>query len=153
MIAVAPDPGNAALCMRHAEAGGDADRVKLLQACVGGEARRTNLSRDRGAWGYAMTEEPVEGGMSTEVLTMPQILTQANSTEPIGLLKCDIEGAECELFRQPTEWIGHVETMVVELHPPYGLSHLLEDLKRAGVCFRQVASNKNGSLVLLTQLK
>jgi FkbM family methyltransferase len=153
MIAVEPDSENADLCMRNSVAGGYADRVKLIQACVGAQARQTNLSRVHGAWMYAMTEEAVEEGGGTEVLTMPQILAQINSSDPIGLLKCDIEGAERELFAAPLPWISRVEFMVIELHPelhpPLELNALMQHLKDSGGEFRILYASKSGTLVLL----
>ena len=34
----------------------------------------------------------------------------------IDLLKIDIEGAEREIFRDPSSWIGKVDALIVELH-------------------------------------
>jgi FkbM family methyltransferase len=153
MIAVEPDPENADLCMRNSVAGGYADRVRLIQACVGAQARQTKLSRDHGAWMYAMTEGAVDEGGGTEVLTMPQILAQTNASDPIGLLKCDIEGAERELFTAPLAWISRVEYMVVELHPElhplFELNALMQNLQDSGGKFKILYASKSGTLVLL----
>jgi hypothetical protein len=36
--------------------------------------------------------------------------------EHIDILKIDIEGAEREVLRDPSAWIGNVDTLIVELH-------------------------------------
>jgi hypothetical protein len=36
----------------------------------------------------------------------------------IDILKIDIEGAEREVFRDPSSWIGKVDALIVELHEP-----------------------------------
>lgn len=67
-----------------------------------------------------------------EALTLPQILTGRGMDGMIDLLKCNIEGAEEELFSHCAEWIGRVRRMAVQVHYPYTSERLLEDLRRAG---------------------
>jgi hypothetical protein len=49
----------------------------------------------------------------------------------VDLLKCDIEGAESEVFSNCCSWIGLIKNLVAEIHPPYTTQALLSDLKRA----------------------
>ena len=56
--------------------------------------------------------------------------------QKIDLLKCDIEGAERELFEDCRSWIAQVNAIVIELHPPYTLTDLLVALKRGGADFQ-----------------
>ena len=64
--------------------------------------------RDRG-------EDVDEGGAEVDVLTMNRLSAVAG-LDRIDVLKCDIEGAEAELFADCRSWIGRVGAMVVECH-------------------------------------
>lgn len=133
VIAVEPDPRNLDICQRNVEAGPAPQRVSLVQACVAGTARKVRLDRSRGEYGYAMREIEVHGGGEIiEAFTVAQILSHCHVDGVVDLLKCDIEGAEQEVFADCHEWIGRVRHVVVELHPPYGPDQLLDDLRRNG---------------------
>ena len=74
---------------------------------------------------------PAEAGKeSIPCLTVPSLLT-IRPMEHINLLKCDIEGSEAELFANCASWIGRVENLIIEVHPPYSTERLHEDLRRA----------------------
>ena len=64
--------------------------------------------------------------------TMQQILAQASDPQVVDLLKCDIEGAEAELFADCGPWIRRMKSIVVELHAPYDKTKFLVDIKRGG---------------------
>lgn len=50
----------------------------------------------------------------------------------MDLLKCDIEGAEAEVFANCADWIERIRWLMVELHPPYDKRKCLADLERNG---------------------
>ncbi|SMC35276.1 FkbM family methyltransferase [Moheibacter sediminis] len=50
----------------------------------------------------------------------------------IDLMKIDIEGAESELLKTNTEWLEKTDTIIIELHNPYGLGDLEKDLEPFG---------------------
>lgn len=106
-MCVEPGPGNLALLRFNA-----GENCKVIAACIGGHERTVSLANDDGGWGYRMIDA-ADG--TVPVLTMPSLLAQSGLSE-IDVLKCDIEGAEAELFADCREWIGRVRTMVVECH-------------------------------------
>jgi hypothetical protein len=81
-------------------------------------------------YGYSMVE--VESGGDTSVVTMSCVLTELGA-ERIDLLKCDIEGAEQELFESSASWIGNVGILAVECHGEFTAQRLGEALARNGV--------------------
>jgi FkbM family methyltransferase len=106
-VCVEPDPGNLGLLRFNA-----GEDCQVIAACIGGYERTVSLADDDGEWGYRMTDA---GDGTVPVLTMLSVLAQSGVGE-IDVLKCDIEGAEAELFANCREWIGRVRTMVVECH-------------------------------------
>jgi hypothetical protein len=48
-------------------------------------------------------------------LTLPQLL-EDYGLQRVSILKVDIEGAEREVFRDTSKWIGRIDSLVVELH-------------------------------------
>lgn len=69
------------------------------------------------------------------VTTVPELLREAGLNSEIDLLKCDIEGAERELFGACEPWIQRVRNLLVEVHGAYNGRALLEDLRRNGSNF------------------
>ena len=83
-------------------------------ACVGGHERRVQMATTSGEWGFRMSDvESDDGGI--DVITMDALLSDAGF-DRVGVLKCDIEGAEAELFADCASWIDRVDAMSVECH-------------------------------------
>ncbi len=136
IVAVEPDNANMAVCRRNALAAGGPE-TKLIQACVAGTRRKVSLDRNNAAWAFKIQDTPAPSdtpGTADQIdaLTMVEVLAQAGVTGPIDLLKCDIEGAEAEVFADCAEWIRRVRTLIIELHAPYTRDRLLSDLRRGG---------------------
>jgi FkbM family methyltransferase len=114
-VCVEPDPGN--LSLLRANADGPRGRAKVVAACVGGHERKVKLVDGAGEWGFRMTatEDPRAYSGEIDVVTMEGLLAEAG-IERIGVLKCDIEGAEAEVFENCRSWIGRVDAMSVECH-------------------------------------
>ncbi len=74
-----------------------------------------------GKWGFMTQALDVGKEGYGEVLhetlgmTVDRIMKE-QGVEHIDILKIDIEGAELEVFRDPSSWIGKVDTLIVELH-------------------------------------
>ncbi len=128
IIAVEPDADSVRVATLNAGPG-----VVMIQACVAGSSRKVSLDRTGGAWMYRMTD--ATDGDAIDALTVPQIMDRAGSSGSIDLLKCDVEGAEQEIFANCADWIGRVRNMVVEIHPPYSSRQLQLDLHKAGATF------------------
>jgi FkbM family methyltransferase len=138
MVAVEPDPGNCDIARRNLRAAGLLNSVTLVQACVGYPARRARFGGGE-EWSYAIEGQADDGEGTTEVLTLEQILSRHAPDEEIDLLKCDIEGAEAEVFGHCHAWIRRVRVIVVELHAPYREQQLVSDIAAAGGRFEVLA--------------
>jgi len=154
IVAMEPEPNNCLICSRNIASAGLESQVTLLQAAVGPRRRQTRLvDVGEGEWGYRTEEGETQKGQPVEVLPLSEVLENHAKGQKIDLLKCDIEGAEKELFEDCRSWIGRVAAIVVELHPPYSLPELLAALKRADADF-EISAQINRKLcpvVLLRQ--
>lgn len=135
IVAVEPDAENLKMCKYNSVAGVELHRLELVEACAAGNARAVALDRSGGAWRFSMRDLDCSGTDEVRALTLPQILESCPVNVPIDLLKCDIEGAEEEVFADCGSWIGRVKSMVVELHRPYSSEQFLEDVRRGGTHF------------------
>lgn len=135
-------PGARFVCVEPAE-----DNLEILKAnaaedcvvicaCIGGRERTVELVGGDGEWGYRMRDS--DSG-TTPVITMDQLLRDVGA-ERIDILKCDIEGAERELFSECRSWIGRVRAMVVECHHPTITADELLDLLDANDSHLRVIS-------------
>ena len=95
------------------------------------------LDQAQGEWGGKMTDEPL--GESVPVITMNELVESHLTHETIDLLKCDIEGAEKELFQNCADWIWRVRNIVIELHFGYSCKDFYRDLERAGWAFKEIS--------------
>ena len=105
-----------------------------VQACVGSYRRKVKLG-GTDEWAFRMVDGVSVHDATTDVLTMNDLLDAHFKDQFIDLLKCDIEGAESELFKDCGSWISRVGALVVELHPPYSSSQFQSDLKNSGAAF------------------
>jgi FkbM family methyltransferase len=139
-VCVEPDAGNFAVLEQNARASG-AD-VTVLEACAGGWERKVSLVTETGEFGFHMDEDGDRPG-EIPVLTMPQILERGAMPSTIDVLKCDIEGAEDELFADCRSWIGRVRWIVAECHHPYTADTLESALEANGASSSRVFLERN----------
>ena len=142
VIAVEPEPGNVAMLRLNLEPA--AGRARVVDACIGGNRRRVRMVTTQGEFAFRMEELTDVGPSSAvvDVVTMEEILAGAD-IDGIDLLKCDIEGAERELFANCASWIGRVRCAAVECHAPYSADMLLQDLARNGAALELVQLEPN----------
>lgn len=130
IVVVEPDAGNHTVlrknCARLLEEG----RLTAREAFVAAESGAAGIHRGDEPVGYRIDHEAADGEQ-IECVTVPTLLDEAGF-DRVDLLKCDIEGAEAELFAACGEWIHRVDQLVVETHAPYGLEQLEADLAAAG---------------------
>jgi FkbM family methyltransferase len=105
LICVEPEPENVEMLARNL-----AGAATIVAACIGGRERRVALGTSTGSWGVRM----VDGDGQIPVVTMPWLIAE-HELEHIDILKCDIEGAEEELFAD-APWMERVGMAVVECH-------------------------------------
>lgn len=146
IVGVEPDAENLRVAAMNAGEAAPDGRVSLLQACAVGRGRMVGLDRRGGEWGFAMSEGA--GGEQIEGLTVPEILSRAGigPEVAIDLLKCDIEGAEAELFEHAAGWLGRVRALIVELHGEYTPERFAAAAGAAGGDFEWVVTQKAAAL-------
>jgi FkbM family methyltransferase len=116
IIAVEPDPDNFRMLSENLRRTGLADRSTAVRAFAGaGRAFAQLNDSGNGAWGMRMG--PISG-TGTPVLPLAEIAGIAKTSAPL-LLKCDIEGAERQLFRHIHDWGHLIRYIVLELHTEF----------------------------------
>lgn len=78
-----------------------------------------------------------------ELKHYPQLIAECAITGPIGLLKCDIEGGEVELFMHCDTWIQQVQGGAIEVHAQFSVANLLNILKEKNTNFTTSFSDKS----------
>lgn len=150
IIAMEPDPENCHLCEENIRAAGMQGQVALLQAGVGDSRRQIQLvDSGEGEWAYKTEANETKRGKTVQVIPLAEVLQEHARGQKIDLLKCDIEGAEKELFADCRAWIAQVEAIVIELHPPYTLSEFMTALKKGGSNFEIVTQVERKSCAVI----
>ena len=143
------DADNIAACRRNIGLGGIGTRVVVAQACLLGTKRPVFIDRSFDKCGLRATdrhgdEAPIMG------TTMEEFLTDCGVPEQIDLLKCDIEGGESDIFKNCAGWIRRCRFMVAEVHAPYSVLEMIDDICRAGAHIRNYqCEGKNSELTLV----
>ncbi len=153
ILALEPEPNNCRVCLRNIAAARLESQVTLLQAAVGSRRGQMHLmDTGHGEWGFRTADDAFGTGQLVEVVPLLEVLETYASGQTIDLLKCDIEGAEKDIFEDCSSWIRRVAAIIVELHPPYSLNQLLASLKRANADF-QVSAQINRKLCPIVLLR
>ena len=137
VIAVEPERGNASVLRENLST--NENVLRIYEACIGGSEREVTLDSSQGEWANRLVE--IDGDNSPEytvpVITMDRII-QENGVECVDLLKCDVEGAEIELFENCESWISKLRLAVVECHDNFDTDKLLELIRKNGAEFECV---------------
>ena len=151
IVAVEPDPENVGVLKANTglDAAASTQDLTVLQVCVAGTSRKVSLDRSRGEYAYRMSDSPGPREDEIDALTVSQILELTRMEGTIDLLKCDIEGAEAEVFANCSQWIANVKNLVIELHEPYTIEKLSDDLKRAGSSLEIRGGHNKGGMEVL----
>ncbi len=115
VIAVEPDPQNAARCQENLCPYGD--RATVIHGAVWHTSGKLVLARgSEKEWGIQVRQ--AEAGEDADVAAYSiSDLMEISPCRQIDLLKIDIEGSESALFSTKTEiWLGKVRNISVELH-------------------------------------
>jgi len=111
VVAVEPDPDNARLVAQNIRQNGIPGTV--LEAAVGPSDGTAHFRK--AAW--SNLGQVAEDGMPVRLVSVGTLFKEFGLDE-VGLVKVDIEGSEQALFLGPSEWLGHIQAMIVEFHPP-----------------------------------
>jgi FkbM family methyltransferase len=119
IIAIEPERSNFALLRKNVA--GYAN-ITPVQGALWHENKPINLvDPDLGEWGF-MTQsvDDVDTHLGESMYEVPGMtvdtIMKEHGLERIDILKIDIEGAEREVFSDPSVWLGEVDALIVELH-------------------------------------
>lgn len=116
IIAVEPDPDNFELLSENLRSAGLASLSTAIRAFAGAEHAFAEMhDPGNGAWGMRMGALSDTG---TPVLPLAEIAGMAKTGAPL-VLKCDIEGAERQLFLHIRDWEHLVRYIFLELHTEF----------------------------------
>jgi FkbM family methyltransferase len=112
VIALEPDPGNAATAVRNLR---DRGNVRIVQGGISSASGRANIiNPGEGNWSYR-TELSSDG--SVAMYTVDDLISQFSRPDNVPfIIKIDIEGSEADLFSRNTDWIDRFPVLVIELH-------------------------------------
>ena len=128
IIAVEPAPGNVRMAILNINAAGLRDRVTVHETCVAATAGKRYIDTNRFENSICVAHGPGPGIIETNAVTIDSL----TGGGVIDVLKCDIEGAEAELFRSCSTWINRVRFLMVETHSGYTPDQLTSDIRAAG---------------------
>lgn len=116
IYAIEPEAGNYELLRLNTRNYGNI--IPIHAAIWGEKCTRSIQNRFTGHWGYTVSEtanESTPTGQEIICLTIKSLINKYR-IKKIDLLKMDIEGGEKNVLENSKSWIGHVDTMTVELH-------------------------------------
>ena len=108
VIAVEPEPGNAAMLRRNVQG---RDRIIVMEAAIGPEAGFATVINEGQGW--AARTERAESG--TSMVTVDDACAQVEGGE-LFIAKIDIEGFEKDLFSSNLGWIDRAAMVIIEPH-------------------------------------
>jgi FkbM family methyltransferase len=113
IIAIEPEPTNFDLLAKNAKL---FPNIIPIQAALWNHEGYLQM-QDGGAghWGMRVADTDSSSGGKIRSTTLNALLEQLRMGK-VSLLKIDVEGAECEIFENPTPWIHRVDVICAELH-------------------------------------
>jgi FkbM family methyltransferase len=118
------------------------DDVRAIHAALAPEAGTipffaTASDEEPGAWGDSVIRQPWHEGEATAVVQVPAVTLSSLLTEPVDLLKLDIEGLETAVLEESASRLSVVRGMILEFHgtrrnPGNSILRLTEILRAAG---------------------
>jgi FkbM family methyltransferase len=134
VCAVEPDESNCSVLTMNAAAAPmpEGTQPTIVRACVAGKAGFVTMDRSGAEWGLTMKRDPSAPATErVEAITMGDVLCRAGfESGEIDILKCDIEGAEAEVFAGECAWLSRVRHLAIEVHEPYAIEKFLSDVER-----------------------
>jgi FkbM family methyltransferase len=117
VIAVEPDPNNAALARQNLELNGITGQV--LEAAIGPKEGTARFESSE----HSNLGRLSESGSLVSMISVDTIIKKF-VVERFALIKIDIEGSEQALFDGPTEWLARTDAIVIEFHPNFDCPRL-----------------------------
>jgi FkbM family methyltransferase len=120
VIAVEPDPANAAICRKNLARYGD--RAQVIESAVWSHPARLAVARgvyrDGREWSTRVREVTSGEGASSDhvfAMDMPALLSHCPNGRA-DILKVDIERSETTVFSNASGWLHRVGNIAIELH-------------------------------------
>ena len=135
VVAVEPDTANFDMIRRNIANLNSSKPPIVVQACIVGQPQENVFLETASGreWAYAVTNSASLTTRSIRGITVEKLLTECAVNGAIDLLKCDIEGAEAEVFEQCAAWIQRVRRGVVEVHGRFTTDKLVGLLNEKGM--------------------
>jgi FkbM family methyltransferase len=97
------------------------DNVRTMQAALAPEAGEITFyasasDEEPGAWGDSAIRQPWHAGEATAEVTVPAVTLSSLLTEPVDLVKLDIEGLETAVLEEAAPKLSLVRRVVLEFH-------------------------------------
>jgi len=112
VLALEPDPGNAAMCRVNTER---FTNVKVVEGAIGSQPGLVSLTNPPMTAAWAVQTVRGEDGHIL-VHTIPALVADEGEFAQLFLVKVDIEGFEKDLFEANTEWVDETAAIFIEPH-------------------------------------
>lgn len=154
IIAVEPDSNNCKILRLNLGDKSENKNVTIAETCLAATSGQVYLDRSGDECAYRMTRTPSRNGEPVAAQTFLEIVASSGDGSVIDLFKCDIEGAESEIFADCSAWINLIHYIAIELHPPYTRDSFVADIERNGGRFEVVplAENERDDLFMARNL-
>jgi FkbM family methyltransferase len=132
VIAIEPDPDNFRILQMNCEPYGG--RVELVHAGLWYKDTQLGLVDWRDKNSIRVTDDAPADGSGIQGVSLHSL----TGSQQIDIFKCDIEGAELELFEhRPQQWLDRVETMLIDIHGDAAERSVLQAAREAGFQYRR----------------
>ena len=120
VLALEANPVTFALLQKNVSHNG-LDNVRTMQAALAPEAGEITFyasasDEEPGAWGDSAIRQPWHEGEATAEVTVPAVTLSSLLTEPVDLVKLDIEGLETAVLEEAAPKLSLVRRVVLEFH-------------------------------------
>ncbi|OFZ82429.1 MAG: hypothetical protein A2583_03760 [Bdellovibrionales bacterium RIFOXYD1_FULL_53_11] len=116
IIALEPEQSNFDLLKKNASF---YKNIECVHAAVWKHAACLEIFDEKAdKWSCRYVESSCPSGGGTTALDVPGIMERFG-LDRIDIMKCDIEGAEREIFSEKSAWLERVDQIIVELHDRY----------------------------------
>jgi FkbM family methyltransferase len=126
VIAVEPDPNNAALVRQNLDLNGITGQV--LEVAVGPTEGTVRFDPSELSNLGKLSEN---GSLLVPMISVDTVIKKFKVTS-FGLVKIDIEGGEQDLFAGPTDWLTCTEAIIIEFHSTVDHLQIVEVMSSHG---------------------